>query len=265
MARDLKSEHHHLVLKLAETGDELIAAQRLRYRVFVDELGATGPTVDHETRREFDPFDAVYDHLLLIDTRRDAALLDHVVGVYRLLRGEVALAGPGFYSSAEYDLAPLERSGRKLLELGRSCVDVEFRGGIAMYLLWNALADYVLKHEIEVMFGVASYHGTDPEVIAQSLAYLNRSYLAPEAMRVRAREGAYQPLDLIAPEAIDRVQAMAQTPALIKAYLRLGGCIGDGAFIDRNFNTIDVCLMMDTNRMSERHKRAYTRKSAGRA
>ena len=261
MAVTLKSEARHFILKLAESADELIAAQRLRYRVFVTELGATGPTVDHVNQRESDDFDGVYDHLLLIDRRRDAASLDHVVGVYRLLRGEVALAGPGFYSSTEYDLDPLLRTNRRLLELGRSCIDSGHRGGVGIYLMWNALAEYVLAHGIDIMFGVASYHGTDVAAIAQSLSYLYRNHLAPENLRVRVADEHFQTLDLVAPERIDRIAAMAETPALIKAYLRLGGFIGDGAYIDTNFNTVDVCLMMDTAAMSERHKQAYTRRS----
>ncbi len=262
MAQDLKSEQRFLRLKLADSPDELLAAQRLRYRVFVEELGATGPTVDHARRIEADSFDSHYDHLILIDTRIDPASLDHVVGVYRLLRGEVALAGPGFYSAAEFDLAPLIATGRPLLELGRSCVDRRHRGGVAMYLLWNALAEYVLEHEIEIMFGVASYHGTDPGRIAQSLSWLHAHHLAPPELRVRVRGPHGQRLDLVPADRLDRVQAMAQTPALIKAYLRLGGHVGEGAFIDRDFNTIDVCLLMDTARMSERHRKAYTRKVA---
>jgi len=177
----------------------------------------------------------------------------------------VALAGPGFYSAAEYDLSPLLQSGRNLLELGRSCIDGRVRGGVGMYLLWNALADYVIKHKIDVMFGVASYHGTDIGAISQSLAYLHHHHLAEPENRVRARSDNFQRLDIIAPEMIDREVAMAQTPGLIKAYLRLGGAIGDGAFIDRNFNTTDVCLLMDTAKMSERHKQAYTRRVEGRS
>lgn len=261
MAPNLKSEERHFELKLAQCDADLIAAQRLRYRVFAEELGATGPTVDHTTKRECDDFDALYDHLVLIDLRRDPAKLNHVVGVYRLLRGDVALRARGFYSASEYDLAPLTTSGRSLLELGRSCVDADHRGGIAMYLLWNALAEYVLKYEIEVMFGVASFHGTDIKKISQSLAFLHEKHLAPPEMRVAVRDEHHVPIDLLPIEKIDRVRAMAETPALIKAYLRLGGFIGDGAYIDRNFNTIDVCLMMDTARMSERHKKAYTRRS----
>ncbi len=264
MVQNLKSDDRHFVLKLAETEAELIAAQRLRYRVFVEELGAHGATVDHVNRQESDAFDSVYDHLLLIDRRRDAAKLDHVVGVYRLLRSEVALAGPGFYSAVEYDLSALLNSGRRLLELGRSCVDPAYRGGMAMVLLWNALADYVLSHEVEVMFGVASYHGTDVAEIAQSLSYLYHNHLAPRDSRPVVRPEHYQTLDLIAPEKIDRTAAMRQTPALIKAYLRLGGFIGDGAYIDHCFNTVDVCLLMDTERMSQRHREAYTRRSEAR-
>ena len=252
----------HFTLKLAETPGELLAAQRLRYRVFVTELGASGPTVDHQRQTESDQFDSIYDHLLLIDRKRDPARLDHVVGVYRLLRGEVAAAGPGFYSAAEYDLDPILKSGRNLLELGRSCVDNDVRGGVGVYLLWNALADFVQQYGIDVMFGVASYHGTDVAPIAQSLSYLHHNHLAPPESRVRAR--LYQPLDLIAPEKIDADLALAQTPSLIKAYLRLGGVIGDGGYIDRDFNTTDVCLLMDTARMSKRHKQAYSRRVAGR-
>lgn len=181
-----------------------------------------------------------------------------------MLRGEVAKQGQGFYSEAEYDLGPLLQSDRQLLELGRSCVDKDHRGGVAMYLLWNGLSDYVLQHEIDVLFGVASFHGTDVNAIAQSLSFLNHNHLAPPELRVKVREDHFQTLDLVSPEEIDRVAAMAQTPALIKAYLRLGGFIGEGAYIDHHFNTIDVFLLMDTARMSERHKEAYARKSGNR-
>ncbi len=256
----LKSQERHFILKLAQSHNDVIAAQRLRYRVFVRELGAAGPSVDHILNRESDDFDAVYDHLILIDRRLDPATQDHVVGVYRLLRSDVAQGN--FYSASEFDLSPLLASGRKLLELGRSCVDTRYRGGVAMYLLWNGLADYVLEHRIEILFGVASYHGTDTGAIAQSLSYLNRYHLAPREARVRVCPQHYQRLDLVPDAQIDRIAALAQTPPLIKAYLRLGGTIGDGAYIDHNFNTIDVCLLMDTARMSERHKRAYTRRSA---
>ena len=147
--------------RLAETEQDLLAAQRLRYRVFVEELGGDGPLVDHDRRVERDAFDDVNEHLILVDTRRDMGGLDYVIGAYRLLRSDQAERFGRFYCDSEYDLTALRRSGRRLLELGRSCVEAGHRGGSGMFLLWNALADYVLLHGVEVLFGVASFHGTD--------------------------------------------------------------------------------------------------------
>ncbi len=249
-----------LVLRLASDTRDLMAAQRLRYAVFVEELGGDGPMVDHAARLEADRLDPLFDHLLLIDPERDAGTLDDVVGVYRLLPG--ARLGPGerFYSETEYDLTALRATGRPLLELGRSCVRAEYRGGTAMFHLWNGLADYVLARGIEVLFGVASFHGTDIARLAMPLSYLHHMHLAPPDLRVRALGPARQRMDLVPPERIDRRAAMIETPALIKAYLRLGGFVGEGAWIDHAFNTTDVCLVMDTARMSQRHRDFYLRK-----
>ena len=126
-----------------------------------------------------------------------------------------------------------------------------------MYELWHGLAAFVLAQGIGILFGVASFHGTDAQVLAQPLSLLHHQHLAPPALRVRSR--AHQPMDLIAPDRIDRPAAMLQVPALIKAYLRLGGVVGDGAYVDHAFNTIDVCLVMDTARMNDRQTAIYTR------
>ncbi len=250
--------------RLAETAQDLLAAQRLRYRVFVEELGGDGPLVDHAGRFERDEFDGVNDHLILVDTRRDPKGLDYVVGAYRLLRSDQAESFGRFYCDSEYDLMALRNSGRRLLELGRSCVEADLRGGTAMFLLWNALADYVLQHGIEVLFGVASFHGTDLDPLRMPLAWLHHKHLAPEMLRVRALPEHFQRMDLVPVEKLDQRAAMLAMPALIKAYLRLGGFVGDGAFIDREFNTTDVCLLMDTAEMSARHKGYYTRKHEAR-
>ncbi|MDR5652485.1 GNAT family N-acetyltransferase [Ruixingdingia sedimenti] len=253
-------EDPNFTLRLARDDQDLLAAQRLRYRVFVEELGGTGPMVDHDRRLERDEFDPHFDHLLLIDRRRDPAQMDHVVGVYRLLTSDRAAELGRYYSETEYDLAPLKATGRRLLELGRSCVDKDYRGGTAMFHLWNALAEYVLERKIEIMFGVASFHGTDAEALKMPLAYLHHHHLAPEDIRVRAMPEHFQAMDLLPADQVDRRAAMAATPALIKAYLRLGGFVGEGAWIDHDFNTTDVCLLMDTVRMSERHLSFYMRK-----
>jgi putative hemolysin len=260
-AAGMTPDDPHYLVRLAASGRDLRAAQRLRYEVFVRELGADGPLVDHAARLERDGFDPLFDHLLLIDTRRDPAALDDVVGVYRVLPGDRLGPGGRFYSEDEYDLAPLRASGRRLLELGRSCVHPAHRGGTAMFHLWNALADYVLDRGIEVLFGVASFRGTDPAPLAMPLSWLHRHHLAPTGLRVRARSGRFQPMDLVPAEELDRKAAMVAMPALIKAYLRLGGFVGEGAWIDDAFKTTDVCLVMDTARMSQRHRAWYIRKA----
>ncbi|HEY0275580.1 MAG TPA: GNAT family N-acyltransferase [Paenirhodobacter sp.] len=247
-------------VRLARDDRDLRASQRLRYKVFVEELGGSGPMIDHAARLEIDEFDAVYDHLILTDPLREAAGIDYVVGAYRLLSSDKAARFGRYYCAGEYDLSPLTGSGRRLLELGRSCVDREARGGAAMLLLWNGLADYVLDHGIEVLFGVASFHGTDIGALKMPLAWLHHHHLAPADMRPRALAASFQPMDLIAPDALDRTLAMALMPNLIKAYLRLGGFVGEGAFADHAFNTTDVLLLMDTQAMSAKHRAYYARR-----
>jgi putative hemolysin len=249
----------HFELALASSDAEIREAQRLRYDVFIEELGGDGTLVDHDARIEADRFDPFFDHLLLRDRRR--AQGEDVVGVYRLMRDDQAGAAGQFYSEDEYDLGPLRASGRRLLELGRSCLHRDYRGGTAMLHMWNGLADYIRAHRIEVMFGVASFHGTDPDRIRGPLSLLHHRHLAPPDIRPEARAEGFQAMDLIAEADLDRKAAIRDTPALIKAYLRLGGFVGHGAYIDRPFNCIDVCLVMDVARMSERHKSIYTRAS----
>ena len=237
---------------MAESDADLRAAFSLRYDVFVRELGGSGALIDHEAGLERDAFDAHFDHMLLWD---DA--MGTLVGVYRMLRAEQAEAAGQFYSEDEYDLTPLRNSGRRLLELGRSCVHADYRGGPAMYHLWGGLADYVARHRIEILFGVASFHGTDVDALAAPLSLLHHRHLAPPALRVRARPPHAAAMDILPEDRIDRRAAMVQVPALIKAYLRLGGVVGQGAFVDHGFNTTDVCLVMDTAAMSARQRRIY--------
>ncbi|MBY6055454.1 GNAT family N-acetyltransferase [Leisingera daeponensis] len=237
-------------VKIAETEEDLQAAQALRYDVFVRELGGGGEMVDHDAGLERDRFDPFFDHMLVTDEAKGM-----VVGVYRLLRDDQAARAGQFYSEDEYDLSVLKTSGRRLLELGRSCLHADYRGGMAMFHLWSGLAQYVERHGIEILFGVASFHGTDPHALANPLAMLHQNHLAPPDLRVRSK--ILQSMDLVSADRLDRKRAMVETPALIKAYLRLGGFVGEGAYIDHAFNTTDVCLVLDTERMNERQRKIY--------
>ena len=260
----MRLEAGHYTVRLAETDEDVAAAQRLRYRVFVEEMGADASAEDRAVRRERDAYDEHFDHLLLIDeTSRAEDPLDRVVGVYRLMRGAVARRGVGFYGEAEYDLSKIKDYPRETMELGRSCVAADHRGGAAMHLLWTGLGHYVADHNVEIMFGVASFHGADPAPLAQPLAYLHYNHLAPEDLRVRAQPDVFVPMDRIPEEEVRRPEAVRAIPSLIKGYLRLGGFVGEGAFVDHGFNTVDVCLLMDTARMVDKYKNFYQRDAAG--
>jgi len=241
------ADDSHLEVRPARDGAEIAAAQRLRYEVFVAELGGDGPGVDHAARRESDGFDAHAAHLLLIDHARSGA----IAGAYRLMDEAAAAAAGGFYCAEEYDLAPLLRSGRRLLELGRSCLAPDYRGGLALHRLWQGLAAHVRATGAEILFGVASFHGTDTAALAQPLSYLARHFRAPAGLCPEARPPGAARMDLLEEAALDRRAAMLATPALIKAYLRAGGRVGRGAYVDRAFNTTDVCMVLDTAALSE--------------
>lgn len=258
----MPSTEKQFVVRLAKDEQDLRAAQRLRYSVFVEELGATGAMVDHEQRLEADEFDPYFDHLLLIDPKRSVEDCAHVVGVYRLLRGDVAAQAGRFYSETEYDLSGLKALGRNLLELGRSCVHRDVRGGTGLIHLWNGLAAYVEQHQIDILFGVASFHGTDLEKLALPLSFLYQNHLADPKLNLAAKRDHGRSMNLLPPEDIDRKKALAETPSLIKAYLRMGGVVGQDAYIDREFNTTDVCLIMDTAQMNARQKQYYEKRKS---
>ncbi len=253
------AEDPNLTLRLAQDDRDRRAAERLRYRVFVEELGGDGDLVDHDAGLERDRFDPFFDHLILVDRRLETSGEDYVIGVYRLMRLDQAARAGQFYSEDEYDLAALRATGRPILELGRSCVAPAYRGGMAMYQLWWALADYVDRHGIGILFGVASFHGTDIEALAEPLAHLHHNHLAPHELRARVRDEHFQTMDLMPKDQIDRARAMRAIPPLIKSYLKLGGYVGEGAFVDRPFNTTDVFLVMDTAAMSAAGRKRFHR------
>jgi putative hemolysin len=250
---------NHLGVRIAEWPWELDAAQALRYRVFYEEMGAH-PTPEVAAReRDLDAFDTVADHLLVIDhDRRPGA--ECVVGTYRLIRRPAAAKIGGFYSASEYDIALIEAFPGEILELGRSCVDAAYRTRPTLQLLWRGIAAYVFKHRIDLMFGCASLHGTDPDALAAPLTYLWYNHLAPPALRPRALPDRYVEMRRMPPEAIDLKATLNDLPPLIKGYLRLGGFVGDGAVIDAQFNTTDVCVVVKTDLVTDKYYRHYERR-----
>jgi putative hemolysin len=247
-----------LQVRLAEGRADIEAAQALRYRVFYETMGARPSTCMAQRRRDFDPFDDICDHLLVIDHQLGPPG-GQVVGTYRLIRRNAARRCGRFYSSGEYDIANLVAHPGEILELGRSCVDPLYRGRGAMQLLWGGIAAYVFHYEIALMFGCGSLPGTDPEALAEPLSYLHHAHLAPPELRVRALAERYVDMNLRDAASLDTGRIRAALPPLIKGYLRLGGFVGDGAVIDTQFNTTDVCIVVKTDLVAEKYSRHYVR------
>jgi L-ornithine Nalpha-acyltransferase len=249
-----------LQVRLAETAADIDAAQALRYRVFYERLGARPLPEMASRRRDTDRFDEDCDHLLVLDHDRGSAA-DAVVGTYRLIRRATAERLGGFYSADEYDIAPLVAHPGEILELGRSCVDPAYRQRPTMQLLWRGIAAYVFHHGIGLMFGCASLPGTDPDALAVPLSYLHHFHLAPAGLRPRALPWRYVEMRRLDRAGIDPSSAVAALPPLIKGYLRLGGFVGDGAVIDEQFNTTDVCILVKSDLVTEKYSRHYERRS----
>ena len=247
-----------LQVRLAETWDEVDAALALRYRVFFDEMKAHATPGIVAKQRDVDEFDPYCDHLLVIDNALGTGP-NAVVGTYRMLRREGAAKVGRFYSSSEYDVRPIINHPGAILEMGRSCVDAGHRTRAAMQLLWRGVTAYVLAHRIDILFGCASLHGTDPATMALPLSYLYHHHLAPSGLRPVALQARRVDMNLMAKETLDAKAAMRDLPPMIKGYLRLGGVIGDGAVIDYEFNTVDVFVYVDMRRVTEKYLRHYTR------
>jgi putative hemolysin len=255
-----------LEVRLAQDEAEVKAAQGLRYRVFYNEMGAHPTPEMAKQSLDFDALDQYCDHLIVIDHHADKKD-DAVIGTYRLVRREAAKRNGGFYSSSEYDISRLEAWDGEILEVGRSCVHESFRNRPTMQLLWRGIADYIASYGVDILFGCASLPGTDPKALAVPLTYLYHYHLAAPSLRPVALPHRYVDMRLMEPGAITMEQGLKQLrlfselPPLLKGYLRLGGFVGDGAVVDEQFNTTDVCVLVKTDLIAERYSRHYDLKN----
>jgi putative hemolysin len=251
-----------LEVRLAETEHEVEQAQRLRYSVFYQEMSAIPSPQMREAGRDFDKYDDVCDHLLVVDREaHDEDGQPLVVGTYRLTREHDAARVGGFYTASEYDIAPMLNglpAGTKFLELGRSCVLKSYRSRPGtMQLLWKGLLAYVARFDIDLMFGCASLSGTDPDSLNLPLSYLHHFHAMPEELRVSARPELFTAMDRLPLDQIPQREGLRSLPPLLKGYVRAGCCIGDGAVIDRQFGTTDVFIYFPLSGIDARYKSRF--------
>ncbi len=252
-----------LSVRMAAGEDDIAASQALRYRVFYEEMSAVPDDQMRRVRRDQDGFDAICDHLLVIapagNSGEKTPILTEggeVVGSYRLLRQDVAARNWGFYTADEYDVEPLLKAkGGELnfLELGRSCVLRPYRTKPVIELLWQGIWKYVQTYHIDVLIGCASLEGTDPDRVAHELSFLHHKFRAPQPWRVRAQPDRYVEMNRIHRSKLNERETMRNLPPLIKGYLRLGACVGDGAVVDNQFNSIDVLIVLPISSINQRY------------
>lgn len=242
-----------LEVRLAQSEEEIKAAQLLRYEVFYEECGAQPDEAKALLKRDISPIDDFCDVLLVIDHTHQK-----IVGTYRFMLREAALEHGGHYTASDFDISKLLTYPGQIMELSRACVHKKYRTKPTMQLLWKGIGAYTLLNQVTLFFGGASFSGTDVSKYRQALAFLYHFHLAPPELRTKAHPIHHQEMNLMPKDEVDPKEAFRQLPTLIKAYLRVGGFVGDGALVDHKFNTIDVCIIVKREAVGERYVQRYT-------
>ncbi len=258
-SRDLLGRIGSLETRIARTEREIDAAQAVRYRVFVEEMKAQVSAEDARRGREVDSWDSLCDHLLVLDRSIGGDAEDQIVGTYRILRHDVAMAHGGFYSGSEFGVDALvaRHPDKRFMELGRSCVLPQYRTKRTVELLWQGCWAYALQNRIDAMFGCGSFPGIQPEEHALALSFLHHNAVAKGEWAVDAIPHLYREMDLMPSEAVNPRRALFAMPPLIKGYLRLGAMVGNGAVVDQAFNTTDVLIILPISSISGRYVNYY--------
>ncbi|MDC0093551.1 GNAT family N-acetyltransferase [Alphaproteobacteria bacterium] len=246
------------VIKLAETKSELKKAQALRYSIFYKEKKAKPSILKQMLGLDFDKVDKFADHLILVDKGSNAPK-NRIVGTYRLIRGDVSVDFGGFYTSSEFNLSNILNGYKhsQILELGRSCVHKDYRNGTAMNLLWKAIAEYVKLFDIKIILGCASFSGTNIMKFSNELSYLQENFSLPDDLSVESLDNNVYPDYKKTKNNIDNFRTFAKLPPLIKGYLRVGGKVSDSVYVDYNFNTIDLCVIIETDNIDKKYKKKF--------
>lgn len=249
-----RPEHSTLQATWADSEADVRAAQALRFKVFVGELGAQLPAEALKSRLDADRFDAFCDHLLVWATDPKDLDARELVGTYRVLPPDAARRLGGLYADQEFDLTPLDPLRRRMIELGRACVHADWRSGGAILVLWSALGRYMVRREFETMVGCASVGLVDGGDFASALwATLRTSHLAAPQWQVTP----HTPLATRAASTVSVPVPLRAMPPLIKGYLRGGATVLGAPAYDASFHTADLPIMMRLQDLSPRYRAQF--------
>jgi len=246
-------------VRLTRTKEERRQVRALRYAVFVEEEGASATEEQKNLREEYDSYDRFAEYLAVFHNGK-------IVGTYRIINRDAAEKMGGFYTETEFDISKIKKSGANIAEMSRACVAPEYReNALVMRLLWVGLGEYIVRNKIGIVFGVASWTGTNPAASAQAISYLYYNHLSP--LSLRATVDTTKLVDGVNPKLtrmnilpavfVDPNMARREMTPLVKGYLRINATFGRGVFIDKPFNTYDVFVMLRTRDMNAVYKKHF--------
>lgn len=246
-------------VRMTRTKEERRQVRALRYRVFVEEEGASATEEQKNLREEYDSYDRFAEYLGVFHEGR-------VVGTYRIINRDAAEKMGGFYTETEFDISKIKKSGANIVEMSRACVAPEYReNALVMRLLWAGLGEYIMRHKIGIVFGVASWTGTNPAESAQAISYLYYNHLSPLSLRATVESTKLAPgvnpkltrMNILPEVFVDANIARRQMTPLVKGYLRINATFGRGVFIDKPFNSYDVFVMLRTKDMDALYRKHF--------
>tara|TARA_B100000989_G_scaffold297728_1_gene284474 strand:- start:1315 stop:2130 length:816 start_codon:yes stop_codon:yes gene_type:complete len=244
---DINFEVDRFHVRVVNGNDLLIKnAQKLRFNTFFKESSVN----NSDCYLDSDKYDKFCDHLVVIDKSVSSY---YVVGTYRLMVNSTNNSQENFYTETEFDLYNLKKLDLKILEVGRSCVHKNYRDGKIIRLLWKGLSTYIKKAKVDLIIGCASFQCSNTDKIENQLSFLKNFYSAPKkylTFALKSKRAKWKNIDITK---IPKSKIFKSLPPLIKAYLRVGAWVGDGAVFDPYFKTIDICIILKSDKIEARY------------
>jgi len=247
-------------VRFANTHDERRQVRQLRYKVFCEEEGTIATDKQTKLHEEYDSYDLHAKYLIVLHKNK-------VVGTYRIIDQDAANKMGGFYTESEFDISKIKNSGQNIAEVSRACVDSEYREKkTPLRLLWIGLNKYIEDNKIDILFGMASWKGTNPSNSANAISYLYYNHLSPSKLRSTVDKNKLSKdinpnltkMDLLPKDSINADIARKEMTPLIKGYLDLNATFGNGIFIDKTFNSYEILVVLRTCDINPTYKRFFS-------
>jgi len=247
-------------VRLTNTEEERRQVRQLRYKVFCEEEGAIATKKQKDLHEEYDKYDAYAKYLALFHKGK-------IIGTYRIIDRNAAEKMGGFYSESEFDISKIKNSGKNIVEVSRACIASEYRDKkTPLRLLLMGLNQYIENNKIDILFGMASWNGTNPLESANAISYLYHNHLTPSNLRAKVDktklsksiDSKLTQMDMLPKDSVDSASAREEMPPLLKGYLDFNAKVGNGVFIDKKFNSYEVLIVLQTHNINPMYKKFFT-------